>query len=312
MQRTLRTGLLLTGLVLTILSMVVPIPEHTQLKVLVFLLVALGVPHGALDLYIERKNMQGDLSGSDTVLKKYLLNILAYAILWYFLPLLALLIFILITAYHFGEIDWMGRTHAIGQRVMYFFIGLSWILYFLSINIQPAVRIFLYLGHAGIGENQWLRLAGRVAPLAAGTLALCYTILFFGRRYFYAKTSSFYYALLQLVVLLVICHFSPLWLGFGFYFGLWHSILSFDKIRINFQLPPGRRSWVELLQKAMPFSIMAWIGMLFVMFMFYHSEQATSLLSLLFITLSVLTLPHLQVFTKLKIPEADTQGNSKS
>jgi hypothetical protein len=41
--------------------------------------------------------------------------------------------------------------------------------------------------------------------------------------------------------------------------------------------------------------------MLFIMFMFYSSKNATSLITLLFITLSVLTLPHLQVFTKLKI-----------
>jgi hypothetical protein len=59
-------------------------------------------------------------------------------------------------------------------------------------------------------------------------------------------------------------------------------------------------SWIFLLKKALPFSIMAWMGMLFVMFAFYSSTQTTSLITLVFITLSVLTLPHLQVFTKLR------------
>ena len=268
-------------------------------------MILFGVPHGALDLYIEGKTMQsGDIKGN-IVLLKYILNVLGYALLWYFFPLISLIVFIIITAYHFGEIDWMGKSDHIIHKVFYFLIGMCWILYFLSVNVQSALKIFLYVGNSSISEKQWVVVAKLLSPITLAIIIIFYLLLFVFRKYFYFRSSHYYFSVLQLMVLLLICHFSTLWIGFGFYFGLWHSILSFDKIRLNFNMPNSSVSWIKLLKQAMPFSIMAWIGMLFIMFMFYSSKNATSLITLLFITLSVLTLPHLQVFTKLKIKSSD-------
>ncbi len=305
MQLKLRTWLLLMGALLALLSNWIVVSEPYQFKLLLFSMILFGVPHGALDLYIEGKTMQsGDIKGN-TVLLKYLLNILAYALLWYFFPLISLILFIIITAYHFGEIDWIGKSDHLIHKVFYFFLGMCWILYFLSVNVQSALKIFLYVGESSVSQEQWVAVAKFLSPITLGIIILFYLTLFIYRKYFYFRSSHYYYSVLQLVVLLLICHYSTLWIGFGFYFGLWHSILSFDKIRLNFNMPNSSISWMKLLKQAMPFSIMAWIGMLFIMFMFYSSKNATSLVTLLFITLSVLTLPHLQVFTKLKLKSPD-------
>jgi Brp/Blh family beta-carotene 15,15'-monooxygenase len=305
MQLKLRTWLLLIGALLALLSNWIVVSEPYQFKLLLFSMILFGVPHGALDLYIEGKTMQsGDIKGN-TVLLKYLLNILAYALLWYFFPLISLILFIIITAYHFGEIDWIGKSDHLIHKVFYFFLGMCWILYFLSVNVQSALKIFLYVGESSVSQEQWVAVAKFLSPITLGIIIIFYLTLFIYRKYFYFRSSHYYYSVLQLVVLLLICHYSTLWIGFGFYFGLWHSILSFDKIRLNFNMPNSSVSWMKLLKQAMPFSIMAWIGMLFIMFMFYSSKNATSLVTLLFITLSVLTLPHLQVFTKLKLKSPD-------
>ncbi|NBO58955.1 MAG: hypothetical protein EBU73_08505 [Chitinophagia bacterium] len=305
MQLKLRTWLLLIGALLALLSNWIVVSEPYQFKLLLFSMILFGVPHGALDLYIEGKTMQsGDIKGN-TVLLKYLLNILAYALLWYFFPLISLILFIIITAYHFGEIDWIGKSDHLIHKVFYFFLGMCWILYFLSVNVQSALKIFLYVGESSVSQEQWVAVAKFLSPITLGIIIVFYLTLFIYRKYFYFRSSHYYYSVLQLVVLLLICHYSTLWIGFGFYFGLWHSILSFDKIRLNFNMPNSSVSWMKLLKQAMPFSIMAWIGMLFIMFMFYSSKNATSLVTLLFITLSVLTLPHLQVFTKLKLKSPD-------
>jgi beta-carotene 15,15'-dioxygenase len=305
MQLKLRTWLLLMGALLALLSNWIVVSEPYQFKLLLFSMILFGVPHGALDLYIEGKTMQsGDIKGN-TALLKYLLNILAYALLWYFFPLISLILFIIITAYHFGEIDWIGKSDHLIHKVFYFFLGMCWILYFLSVNVQSALKIFLYVGESSVSQEQWVAVAKFLSPITLGIIIVFYLTLFIYRKYFYFRSSHYYYSVLQLVVLLLICHYSTLWIGFGFYFGLWHSILSFDKIRLNFNMPNSSVSWMKLLKQAMPFSIMAWIGMLFIMFMFYSSKNATSLVTLLFITLSVLTLPHLQVFTKLKLKSPD-------
>jgi len=97
---------------MTLLSQFIHVAEAAQFKMLIFSLILLGVPHGALDLYIEKKNISNEFSKSDKVLFKYLLNIIVYALLWYISPIAALVIFILITAYHFGEIDWIGQNRS--------------------------------------------------------------------------------------------------------------------------------------------------------------------------------------------------------
>ena len=306
MQLRLRIWLLLIGAVLALLSNWIVVSDAYQFKLLIFSMILFGVPHGALDLYIEGKTMQSSDIKGNTVLLKYLLNILAYALLWYFFPLVALIVFIIITAYHFGEIDWMGKSDHLLHKIFYFMLGMCWILYFLSVNVQSALKIFLYVGESSVSETQWIAAARLLSPITLAIIIIFHLLLFVYRKYFYFRSADYYYSVLQLIVLLIICHYSTLWIGFGFYFGLWHSILSFDKIRLNFNMPNSSESWMQLLKQAMPFSIMAWIGMLFIMFMFYNSKNATSLITLLFITLSVLTLPHLQVFTKLKL------NNSKS
>lgn len=300
MQLRLRTILLLTALLFLACGQLFVIPESQQFKLFLFTLVLLGVPHGALDLYIEQKSLQQDAPDLKNILLRYLLNIGLYAALWYFAPIIALAVFILIAAYHFGEIDWLGKSDQWLQRLLYFLTGLCWLTHFLATNINSAIKIFLYLGNAQISATQWQDWASTLAPISLGVLVLLYGISFLFRRYFFYQSAHCYFALLQFFVLLVFCHYSSLWIGFGFYFGLWHSLLSFDKIRMNFSMADNLESWLFLLKKALPFSVMAWMGMLFVMFAFYQSTQTTSLITLVFITLSVLTLPHLQVFTKLR------------
>ena len=307
MQLKLRIWLLIIGAALAIISNWIVVSDTNQFKLLLFSMILLGVPHGALDLYIEGKSIESSDIKGNRVLWRYLLNILAYALLWYLSPLISLIVFILITAYHFGEIDWMGKSVDAVQKLFYFFLGMCWVLYFLSVNVQSALKIFLYVGNSSVSEEQWIYIASILSPLALITISSLYVVLFFKRTYFYFKNSHYYFSVLQFLVLLIICHYSTLWIGFGFYFGLWHSILSFDKIRQHFNMQNTFESWIRLLKQALPFSIMAWIGMLFIMFMFYSSKNATSLITLLFITLSVLTLPHLQVFTKLKINSSSAE-----
>lgn len=301
MQLKLRFILLLFGLLLAVLSNYLIVADADQFKWLIGTMILFGVPHGALDLYIEGKNIYSTEQKDRSILLKYLLNILAYALLWYISPLIALCFFIFITAFHFGEIDWIGKSDSWLHKGAYFIIGLSWIVYFLSVNVQSALKIFVYLGSSNVSEQKWVDLAADVSPVALVTMIFLHVLFIIKANYFYHQSSHAWMAIIQLLVLLFICHYSSLWIGFGFYFGLWHSLLSFDKIRKSFSMPDTIGSWAHLLKQALPFSLMAWVGMLFVMFMFYNSQNATSLVSLLFITLSVLTLPHLQVFTKLKI-----------
>jgi Brp/Blh family beta-carotene 15,15'-monooxygenase len=300
MQIKLRLYLLLFALFLFLIDLVFVLNNSTQISFLIAVLILFGVPHGALDLYIDQ-HLHKSESNQKIFLLKYIANIIAYAVVWYFFPVAALIIFILITAYHFGEMDWLGKTDNIIQKVAYSVIGLLWILLLLSKNINFALQIFIRMERSAFNESQWTTLAGKIYPITLIGLALVYIILFFFKADFFSKNKYYYYLILQQAILICFALYMPLWLCFAIYFGFWHSILSFDKIRITFGMPNNFIGWKNLLVKAAPFSIMAWFGFVYITFLTLNSKDASGIFTLLFISLSVLALPHLQIFTKIKL-----------
>jgi len=300
MQIKLRLYLILFAFFLFLIESVFVLNNSTQISFLIAVLILFGVPHGALDLYIDQ-HLHKSESNQKIFLLKYIANIIAYAVVWYFFPVAALIIFILITAYHFGEMDWLGKTDNIIQKIAYSVIGLLWILLLLSKNINFALQIFIRMERSAFNESQWTTLAGKIYPITLIGLALVYIILFFFKAHFFSKNKYYYYLILQQAILISFALYMPLWLCFAIYFGFWHSILSFDKIRITFGMPNNFIGWKNLLLKAAPFSIMAWFGFVYITFLTLNSKDASGIFTLLFISLSVLALPHLQIFTKIKL-----------
>lgn len=302
MQIKLRLYLMLFAFFLYLLELLLSPASSTQISFLIIILILFGVPHGALDLYIDQHLQKSDAKQS-VFLLKYIANIILYATIWYFFPVLALIIFIAITAFHFGEIDWMGKTDSFIHKVVYTLLGFAWILFLLTKNVNFALDIFLTMGRSAIKKGFLVELANRIYPYTLLSIGLLHLMLFIFKKYFFQKEINFYYSLLQTILLICFVLFMPLWISFTFYFGFWHSLLSFDKIRITFNIPNTLIGWKGLLFKAAPFSIMAWFGFAYITFLTLNSKDSSGIFTLLFISLSVLALPHLQVFTKLKLKE---------
>jgi Brp/Blh family beta-carotene 15,15'-monooxygenase len=300
MQIKLRLYLILFAFFLFLIDSIFVLTNSTQISFLILVLILFGVPHGALDLYIDQHLHKSD-SNQKAFLIKYIANIVAYALVWYFFPIAALVIFILITAYHFGEIDWLGKTDNIIHKTAYSVIGLLWILLLLSKNVNFALEVFIRMERSAFNEKQWIHLANKIYPITLIGLFAVYAVLFFFKGLFFSNNKYYYYALLQQITLIIFAFFMPLWLCFAFYFGFWHSLLSFDKIRITFSMPNNFTGWKNLLIKAAPFSIMAWFGFIYITLSTLNSKDASGIFTLLFISLSVLALPHLQIFTKIKL-----------
>jgi hypothetical protein len=300
MQIKLRLYLILFAFILFLIDSAFALNNSTQISFLIVVLILFGVPHGALDLYIDQYLHKSE-SNQKIFLLKYIANIIGYALVWYFFPVAALIIFILITAYHFGEIDWLGKTEKLVHKIAYSIIGLLWILLLLSKNINFALQIFIRMERSAFNENQLIALAHKIYPLTLDGLVVMYLILFFFKEHFFSKSTYYYYSIIQQLTLIIFAFYMPLWLCFAFYFGFWHSLLSFDKIRITFSMPNDFHGWKSLLVKAAPFSIMAWFGFIYITFLTLNSKDASGIFTLLFISLSVLALPHLQIFTKIKL-----------
>lgn len=300
MQIKLRIYLLLVALLCFLFNLMFHLNINTQISFLILVLIIFGVPHGALDLYIDQ-HLQKTAHNQKVFLVKYVANIVCYAMIWYFLPITALVIFIVITAFHFGEIDWMGKTNRPIHKIVYTFLGFSWILFLLSKNVNFAIDIFLKMGRSSFNTNQLISFASIIYPISLASITVIYAGLCFFKDQFFFKKTHYYFALMQTSILILFTLYMPLWICFAFYFGFWHSLLSFDKIRVAFNIENTLKGWKSLLSKAAPFSIVAWFGFAYITFLTLNSKDASGIFTLLFISLSVLALPHLQVFTKLKL-----------
>lgn len=263
--------------------------------VLTFIL--LGVPHGALDIYVEAG--LDERKDNRKIFIRYVIQAGLYIFLWYWQPAIALFIFILITAFHFGEIDWIGYASDRVKKTIYFGLGLCWIIFLLSLHIKTALDIFDSITRSQVNPEKFLTWANFLYPGSIAGMILIYIFLFYKRSTYFLWPQYWLIAIVQQVLLFTLAHFTPLWIFFAFYFGIWHSILSLDKIRAHLKLSSSWKDWLFLLKKAMPFSVMAWIVILYFIFLTVKSTDTAGILSLVFIGLAVLTVPHLQVFTKL-------------
>ncbi len=302
MQIKLRQILILIGFIMALIHAYFPITLNQQLVVLFITLFVLGIPHGALDFYIDQKiNPTESKKDKYFFLAKYILNMVAYGLVWYFFPTIAILIFIGLTSYHFGEIDWLGKSYTGIHKIVYSVLGLSWILFLLSKNIHTAIDVFVLLGQSKTQAATYINIAKIVLPISKTSLVLLHIILFFTNRYFFSDNKQFFFAVMQIGCLTILNMILPLWLCFSFYFGLWHSILSFDKIRQEFGMQNNVAGWKSLLSKALPYALTAWSGIVLFIYFSLETWRIQEVLPLLFIGIAVLALPHLQVFTKIKL-----------
>jgi beta-carotene 15,15'-dioxygenase len=299
----IRKYLLITGLLMTLLAKAVVIGEEAQLYFLIFSIILTGVPHGSLDFFIQRQSLVNSNKKISIrlFLAKYLFSMLCYGLVWWLFPSLALMVFIAMAAYHFGEIDWPLHGNTTLDSVLYTVYGFLLIAFILTSHISSAAPILEIIVHKKFSLDFWLKWGTLLFPYCCVLLSLSMVILLYLRSYLGWDKAVLHQFLLQSILLVFIIYELPLYLSFGFYFGLWHSLISFNLIRRQMKLTNDWPGWISIAKKAIPFTTLAWLGILFLIVASGMFQTEWLVLSNIFVAIAILTLPHLQVFTKIKL-----------
>jgi beta-carotene 15,15'-dioxygenase len=298
----LRKYLLGFGLLIAISAHLLPIQEEFQLYFLIFIITLTGIPHGSLDYFIERQSF---INSNQTIsiqkfLFKYLFSMVCYGIAWWLFPTFSLIAFIVMAAYHFGEIDWPLRSDTKLDAALYTLYGFLLIVFILTSHISSAAPILETIVQNKVSTAFWLKWGTVLFPYSCLLLGLNILVLFYIHSRLGWEKKVLFQFFAQSILLIVIIYWLPLYLSFGFYFGLWHSFISFNLIRKQMKLANDYAGWIYLVKKAIPFTAIALLGIFFLMFVSQVSDTEWWVLSNLFIGIAILTLPHLQVFTKIK------------
>jgi len=294
----MRTWLLLFGCALLVAQQVLEVFTPDAQVALFFLgIVLVGVPHGAADLLVSAQHArdEGRVFHTPMFLIGYVGRLLLFAAVLYLFPLIGSALFILFSAYHFGETDLSGlRTETFLGKAVALHYGLV-ILGILLLGHAEDVRPILAVLDASDVHALWLeRIIGSKLALLGSFMVLFFASAF---AYFVLNPSSRAYGgdfIARFALFALLLSFLPLVLGFVFYFIVWHSVLSLSNILIYLR-KYGHFSTRIILDRIMFYSALALVGMgLLAAGGFAYMTKETLLISVI-VGLALLTAPHMGV-----------------
>ena len=256
------------------------------------LILSVGLIHGANDLLIIKRNTSSDTNFSQfKSFIKYFGIVLAGLIFFYFFPSFALISFILVSIYHFGEqhIEAIPLDKNLKNSRRYISIISHGILLFTIIfmnNTKVVVDVFSSFNIVFLNYNFLVIILIITSILYASILIikkdlqpfLISEILFFGLFYFLSITSS-----------LILC--------FSVYFIFFHSILSIkDQVKYIYG-SNNSKSLKRYIKNSLPYFILALIFL--ILFYIYTEIDNNDLLPIIFTFLAAITFPHVLVIEKM-------------
>ena len=247
----------------------------------------IGVPHGGMDGAIARRAgwPQGILPWLLFHLI-YLLLAAAVAILWWLYPLTSLVIFLLISALHFGSSDIRHIKSPLSRSAWLPLIahcGLVVIAIpaFQSEAVEPLFAVL-------VGNENSLWLLGKIH-----SLLLPWALLLFAYGIYSLYQPRWRWTVLSLALLTALAYLLPPLVSFALYFCLWHSRRHMQQTWRAIAPDQRRRSAIETLV----YSLLAYVaGAIFFVLQSDSgslSSVTPTLLQLTFIGLAVLTVPHM-------------------
>ena len=253
---------------------------ESSYSILLFLVVMLsiGIPHGSVDHIIAFINPEARKFDSKLIFYLVYLSLIVFnIILWVISPFLGLLVFLIISCYHFGETQVIGYNPT-DNKILNFVIGAN-ILLSLFLNNIVELQEILYI----LPQFASLDLS---AFDSVFFLLISVAILMLSIVNFEIKRKVPLYA--EITILYMVFFHTDLLTSFALYFGFCHSLpmlmLEFKEFKTD--------SFMKFYLKTLPFTILSIIfGFLLYQF---NNDLLTSdnLILFVFIIISSLTLPH--------------------
>ncbi len=256
-----------------------------------FGILTFGIVHGANDLLLINKTT----NTTKSILTQffiYLTLVLLFFIFFYSIPSLALITFVMLSSYHFGEQQWtlFEKTNNNIIKILYFSYGLlifSILFYFNFSEVSFIIKDI---------TDQSLDLSFFKNLLFYSSL----TTLIISIMLFKHLKNQLLIQIFLLIFFLITVYFTDLLMSFAIYFVLWHSLPSILE-QSKFLFGSSERTHLNIyLKKASLYWILSILGLTVTYYIFKDSQS--QLLSIFFSFLAAITFPHTFVISKIKKP----------
>jgi beta-carotene 15,15'-dioxygenase len=283
------------------------LPPSVQITFFAVFIFLTGIPHGAIDHLVEKETAerQQKTFNLPLFLLKYVLTMLFYGLMWYVFPSVSLLFFLLISAWHFGETDIENAPPTPFWNVSRFSFGcfvLLWILLFHAEETTPILLRISQNSESVMPVWLWTVDFKMLLLLSFGLFSLVFFFFSYKNKTITIDKTRY----LRLGLILGLTYFLPLLPAFGLYFGGWHALCSFKNIHDyllenddNLRHKKPITSILNVWTKTLFFTFLAVSFLGFATWYWLHYLDSWDPLPLLFIFLSLITLPHLGVMHKM-------------
>ncbi len=252
----------------------------TQSVIAGIFLCIVGIPHGSND-YLYRKDRTN--FGLIKFLSSYLGVIFIYALTWFFLPSLALVLFFIISFHHFGQSNHENKNIWDLPSIIW---GFFLIMLPVIIHFEEALLIFksMLTTDSVYNVNQNYPVQFNNYKIIAISIIL---IAYLSSIFIFKKENRLKYVV-QFMLIFIWYLFTPLLFGFIMIFCLWHSLQSLRHQK-NYFIGKYNKSAKYFYLSMLPFSIVALAFFGYYLYAFHFNIAGA------FILLSLITLPHVLV-----------------
>lgn len=264
--------------------------QAAALPVAVLLILGAGIPHGAADFAIFKQLNTKNWSNL-RFFGLYLSLSAVYALLWWWQPAIALGIFLILSAYHFGQSNWQ----AILDEQNWLIKSITYLLWGTLVVFAP---LLFHFAETSVIIEQIIAhklpdftIAQQVSSLyVLVMLNVVWMAILLPLTNTSVKQIGMEY--LNISILLLLFYTLPLLLAFALYFVLWHSFSSIqDQIWFFKEMQQGfnLKNYAAI---ALPFTLMAIFGLgaWYALYTFTGVQELN--IGLLFSFIAIITLPH--------------------
>lgn len=268
--------------------------------ILGLVILVIGMPHGALDHIIAFKAFDRPKNFRNQFIfyAGYLSVMFLYGLFWVFFPFAAFMFFLLMTLYHFGQAD-AERFSFEGwpKHAMLYARGLT-IVGLILFSSEP------YYSSSIIEEVTGYSIAGALFPIVtpdilSNSLALIYPISYLLLTILKKPENLLSLLSLDAIIVPFLFYYCDPIFAFSVYFGCWHAF-NHTKTMLNFLEKFGEEvSFIWFYKSTFLYSVISYAGLIALYFILQAFGNEELLVALLFILISVLTLPHMFVVEKI-------------
>lgn len=265
--------------------------------ILIISLLIIGIPHGAIDHLIAARLVSYDAGNKFWIFfySLYLLAVIVIGIIWITIPKIGFILFLLMTLYHFGQADMAAISRNSSNLILPPSRGVFIIILILFTHPNSIAGIIEAASTISINQTSVFTHYNTVV-LTLGIIQYMLVLCWYWYLNYDFKLQRYITDALLLCALFLAS--DPV-IAFAVYFMLWHGIGHVEEMRSFFASHDEPMQWSRFYKKALPFSLLSWVGLALVYGVSIYFELTSQWIPLIFILISALTLPHLVVVEKM-------------